>query len=451
MIAAPSLSGDTLIACRYPVVRLPTWQLKALCRSAKRPSRLCSAGLTRAVSLPERDSHSPEHPGAGGRRPFSSSYGSLNEDRAEDEGGSDSSGKYDSTSSPEETSCHLKTESCGARDGLRSHNSFLASAEVDEDQEDEDSDGDNLHRYREDSSFVLHGNSNWPLSNGARNHAMSNGDTDGEWGNEDTILGSESDHDWLSNQPDLLDSLQTECRCFHVSTSGIAGMAHGEQGSERVKDNKSGCIHRRHKCSPELFSNSLSEYVSDSSCNSSDGVLVNFCTIYNRSNNPATPNDLSGPAAQPYQSSEGSVFLNLQPVPQTPAENVQCDDAAVDAPSSEEVDTTPPSYCWSPRGLDSNCNLYSLEPPPPGLSSLEVSDLAACLQGQATLAMETNQKYYKLVTCDLSSQSPSPAWSSLTSCAEAQIRSSSFHPAEQLFADHKKEGQDKRNQKVMSQ
>ncbi|XP_037340419.2 AP-4 complex accessory subunit RUSC2 [Pungitius pungitius] len=448
MIAAPSLSGDTLIACRYPVVRLPTWQLKALCRSAKRPGRLCSAGLTRAVSLPERDPHSPEHSIAGGRRPFSSSYGSLNEDRAEDEGGSDSSGKYDSTSSPEETeSCHLKTESCGARDSLRSHNSFLASAEVDEDQEDEDSDGDNLHRYREDSSFVLHGNSNWPLKNGARNPAMSNRDMDGEWDNEDTILGSESDQDWLSSQPDLLDSLRTECRCFHVSTSAITGMAYGEQASESVKDNKSCCIHRRHKCSPELFSNSLSEYVSDSSCNSSDGVLVNFCTIYSRSNNPATPNDLSGPAAQPYQSSEGSVFLNLQPVPQTPAENVPHDDKALNAPSNEEVDMTPPSSSWSPQGLDSNCNLYSLEPPPPGLSSLEVSDLAACLQSQATLAMETNQKYYKLVTCDLSSQSPSPAWSSLTSCTGGQIRSSSFPPPEQLFADHKKEGQDKRLQK----
>ncbi|KAM8829083.1 AP-4 complex accessory subunit RUSC2 isoform 2-T10 [Spinachia spinachia] len=433
MIAAPSLPGDTLIACRYPVVRLPTWQLKALCRSAKRPGRLCSAGLTRAVSLPERDSHSPEHSVAGGRRHFSSSYGSLNEDRAEDEGGSDSSGKYDSTSSPEETSSRLRMEGCGARDSLRSHNSFIPSAEVDEDQEDEDSDGDNLHRYREDSSFVLHGNSNWPLSN----PAMSNGDMDGEWGNEDTVLGSRSGQEWLPHQPD---SLQTECQCF-------TGTAYGEHASERGGHKTSCCIHRRHKCSPELFSNSLTEYVSDSSCNSSDGVLVNFCTIYNRSNNPATPNDLSGAAAQPYQSSEGSVFLNLQPVPQTPAENVQRDDVAVNAPCSEEVDVSPPSPRWSPQGLDSNCNLYSLEPPPPGLSSLEVSDLVACLQSQATLAMETNQKYYKLVTCDLSSQSPSPAWSSLTSCTEGHIRWSSFPPPERPSADHKKEGQDKRIQK----
>ncbi|XP_034403281.1 iporin [Cyclopterus lumpus] len=441
MIAASSLSGDTLIACHFPVVQLPTWQLnvRALCSSAKRPGRLCSVGLTRAVSLPEQDSHNQEHSFAGGRRPFSSSYGSLNEDRAEEEGGSDSSGKYDSNSSPEETSSHLKKESSGARDSLRSHNSFLANTELDGDEEDEDSDGDNLHRYREDSSFVLHGNSNWPQSNGARNHPMSHGDVDSEWGNEGTVLGLERDQDWLSNQPHVPDSLQTECQCFHVSRSGITVMAYGEQDSDRLKKNMSRCIHSQLKCSPELFSNSHREYVSDSSCNSSDGVLVNFCTIYNRSNNPATPNDLSSPAVHPYQSSEGSVFLNLQPVPQTPAENLQHDDTTVNSPSKNEVDMTPPASCWSPQGLDSNCNLYSLEPLPPGLSSLEVSDLTACLQSQATLAMETNQKYYKLVTCDLSSQSPSPAWSSL----EGQSKSSPFLPSDHLFVDHKKKGQDK--------
>ncbi|XP_031711752.1 iporin isoform X2 [Anarrhichthys ocellatus] len=444
MIAASSLSGDTLIACHFPVVQLPTWQLnvQALCSSAKRPGRLCSVGLTRAVSLPERDSHNQEHSFAGGRRHFSSSYGSLNEDRAEEEGGSDSSGKYDSNSSPEESSSHLKKESSGARDSLRSHNSFLANTELDEDEEDEDSDGDNLHRYHEDSSFVLHGNSNWPRSNGARNHTMSHGKMDSEWGNEGTVLGLESDQDWLSNQPRVPDSLQTERQCIHVSRSGITSMAYGEQDSDRLKDNMSCGIHSQHKCSPE-FSNSHTEYVSDSSCNSSDGVLVNFCTIYNRSNNPATPNDLSSPAVHPYQSSEGSVFLNLQPVPQTPVENLQRDDMAVNSPSKEEVDMTPPASCWSPQGLDSNCNLYSLEPLPPGLSSLEVSDLAACLQSQATLAMETNQKYYKLVTCDLSSQSPSPAWSSLTSCPDGQSRSSPFPPSGHLFVDHKKKGQDK--------
>ncbi|XP_044031144.1 iporin [Siniperca chuatsi] len=438
MIGASSLSGDTLIACHFPVVQLPSWQLpvQALCSSAKRPGRLCSVGLTRAVSLPEQDSLNRDHTFTGGRRYFSSSYSSLNEDRAEEEGGSDSSGRYDSTSSPEEMSSHLKKESSGARGVLRSHNSFLPSTELDEDEEDEDSDGGNLHRYHEDSSFVLHGNSNWPLSNGARNSTMSHGDMESEWGDEGTVLGTKSDQESLSNQPNQPDSLQTECQCFHVSRSGITMMAYGEQDSDRLKDNMSCCIHSQHKCSPELFSSSHTGNVSDSSCNSSDGVLVNFCTIYNRSNNPATPHDLSSPAVHPSQSSEGSVFLNLQPVPKTPAEGLQ------------HYDMTPSASCWSPQGLDSNCNLYSLEPLPPGLSSLEVSDLTACLQSQATLAIGTNQKYYKLVTCDLSSQSPSPAWSSLTSCPEGLSRSSPFPPFEHLFVDHKKEGQHKEVKKA---
>ncbi|GAA6216985.1 iporin-like [Lates japonicus] len=448
MIGASSLSGDTLIACHFPVVQLPTWQLpvQALCSSAKRPGRLCSVGLTRAVSLPEQDSLNREHTFAGGRRHFSSSYSSLNEDRTEEEGASDSSGRYDSTSSPEETSSHLRKESSGARGGPRSHNSFLPSTELEEDEEDEDSDGDNLHRYHEDSSFVLHGNSNWPLSNDARNYTMPHGDVDSEWGNEGTVLGIESDQEWLSNQPNQLVSLQTECQCFHVSRSGITLMSCGEQDSDRLKDNMSCCIHSQHKCFPEL-SNSHTEYVSDSSCNSSDGVLVNFCTIYNRSNNPATPHDLSSPAVHSSPSCEGSVFLNLQPVPQTPTKDLQRDDVTVSSPPKEVADTTPSASCWSPQGLDSNCNLYSLEPLPPGLSSLEVSDLTACLQSQATLAMGTNQKYYKLVTCDLPSQSPSPAWSCLTSCPEGQSRISPFPPSEHLFIHHKKEGQHKEYKK----
>ncbi|XP_034752480.1 iporin isoform X2 [Etheostoma cragini] len=441
MIGASGLSGDTLIACHFPVVQLSTWQLplQALCSSAKRPGRLCSVGLTRALSLPEQDSLNQEH--AFARRRVSNSYGSLNEDRAEEEGGIDSSGRYDSNSSPEETSSHLKKESSGARDSLRSHNSFLPKTGLDEDEEDEDNGGDNLHRYHEDSSFVLHGNSNWPLNDGANNYTMAQGDMDSKWGNEGTGLGTESDQEWLSNQPHLPDSLQTECRCSCVSRSGIALMAYEEQDSDRLIDNMSCSIFSQHKCSPELFSNTHTEYVSDSSCNSSDGVLVNFCTIYNRSNKPATPNDLSSPAIHPCQSSEGSVFLNLQPVPQTPAKDFQHDDMTVKCPPKEEIDMSPSASCWSPQGLDSNCNLYSLEPLPPGLSSLEVSDLAACLQSQATLAMGTNQKYYKLVTCDLSSQSPSPAWSSVTSCPEGQIRSSPFPPSEHLFNDHMKEGQ----------
>ncbi|CAJ1070790.1 LOW QUALITY PROTEIN: iporin [Xyrichtys novacula] len=425
MIGTSSLSGDTLIACHFPVVQLPAWRLpvQALYSSAKRPGRLCAAGLTRAVSLPEQDSLNREQTFNGGRKHFSSSYCSLNEERAEEEGGSDSSGRYDSTSSPEEITSFLKKEGSGVKGSQRLHNSFLPNSELDEDEEDEDSDGGNLHRYHEDSSFVLHGNSNWPLSNGARNYTVNNGDFENEWGNEGTLL-----------------------ECTHVGRAG--NTAYGEQDLDSLKDNMSCCIHSQQKCSPELLTNGHTEYVSDSSCNSSDGVLVNFCTIYNRSNNPATPHDLSSPALHPSHSSEGSVFLNLQPVPKTPAESFQQDDTTVYSPQEgkEKLEWSP----WSPQGIDSNCNLYSLEPLPPGLSSLEVSDLTACLQSQATLAIGTNQKYYKLVTCDLSSQSPSPAWSSLTNCPEGQNPQSRSSPApssETLCVDRKKEEQHKENKK----
>lgn len=407
MIGSSSLSGHTLISCHFPVVQLSTWQLpiQALCNSAKKPSRLCSSGLTRAVSLPEQDALNREHCFTGGRRPFSSSYSSLREDRVEEEGTSDSSGKYDSNSSPEETSSNTKEESCGAGSAMRSHNSFLPNPELDEDEEDEDSDGDNLRRYREDSSFVLHGNSNWSLNNGG-NDTLLHEDLDSEWMNEGLMLGMGRDRDWLSNQKD---SLQSRCQVCAVRRSGITLLSCLEQDSDRLQEN----IYREHRCSLELLPNIPTEDVSDSSCNSSDGVLVNFCTIYNKSNNPATPRDLSSPAADPCQSSEGSVFLNLQPVLQQP--------------QKEECDPT--------SSLDSNCNLYSLEPVAPRLSALEAADVATCIQSQDTLVMVTNQKYYKLVTCDLSSQSPSPAWSSLTSCLEGSDRSSTFLPT----LDSKKE------------
>lgn len=372
MIGTSGLSGDTLIACHFPVVQLPTWQLpvQALCSSAKRPGRLCPAGLTRAASLPEKGSSNRENTVTIGRKHFSSSYGILNEDRTEEEGTSDSSGRNDLNSSPEETSLYAKKEKQGS---VRLRNSFLASAELDDDEEDEDS--DNLHRYCEDSSFVLHGNTNWRLSNGDRNDAMPDGDLDVDWANEETRLDTDCEQDWL-------------------------------------------CTRLGSQCSPEFLSNTQCVSDCNSSCNSSDGILVNFCTMYNRSNNPATPLDLSSPAIQPSQPCDGSVFLNLHPVPQSSTEGLEEEDMTMN-PSQNEA--------CSPCDLHPNLGLLSLEPLPSGLSSLEVSDLAACLQSQPALDMGTNQKYYKLVTYDLLSQTPSPAGSGLTNCQDNQDRSSFYH------------------------
>ncbi|XP_034048049.1 iporin [Thalassophryne amazonica] len=423
MIRASSLSGDTLIERHFPVVQLPNWQLsvQSLCSSAKRSSRPCSMGLTRAVSLPEQNSLNRKETYSSSRRHASSSYSSLTEERAEEEGGSDSSGRYDSTSSPEDIGCHLKKESSRVGGSLRPHNSFLPNVEFDDDEEEEDIGGDNLHKYHEDSSFLLHGNSNWS------NHTMPVTVMDNIWGGEEATLGGES--------PDHLDSLHTEPQCFN-----------GEQDSPKLKDNMFCYAHRQYACSSELFSNSHPECCTDSSCNSSDGVLVNFCAIYNKSNNPATPHNLSSPAIEPSHSSEGAVFLNLKPVTPTPAVVLQDGGLTINSPSKEAPGLTA-APCWSPQSLDPNCNLYTLEPLPKGLTSLEVSDLTACFQSKATLAIGTNQKYYKLVTCDLYSRSPSPAWSSLTSCPEGLGHNTTFPPCERCFVHQKKKRQQKKVQK----
>ncbi|XP_077398910.1 uncharacterized protein LOC144034201 [Vanacampus margaritifer] len=349
MIGASSLSGDTLIACHFPLLQLPAWQLpvQALCGSARRPG---SSGLSRAASLPEQDRISQEHPIAISRKHFSNSFGSLNEDHVEEE---EEDGTSDgiSASSSEET----RKEEVRTRGSQRLHNSFLPNPDLDED--DEDSDGDNLHKYHEDSSFVLHGTSNW---------RKSTYDGNMDWGHEDF--------------------LQAQRR------SGV-------MASDAMPN------HIPYKSSSELIPNSQADHASDSSCGSSDGILVNFCTIYNHSNNPAMPHELSSPGACPSPSSEGSVFLNLQPLPS------ERDDQSVHNPLKEELFKT--ASCLSPQDLDSNRTFHPMEhQPPPGLSSLEVCDIATCLQSQAPLVTGTNQTYYKLVTCDLLSQSPSATWSS---------------------------------------
>ncbi|XP_028319466.1 iporin [Gouania willdenowi] len=399
MIEASRLSGNTLIACHFPVVQLPTWQLpvQALCSSAKRTQ--CSAGLTRAVSLPEQDLLNKEHAFTGGRRNFSCSYGSLTEDRVEEEGASDS------TSSPEETSSHLNSETSDEKVCQRLQNSFLPNTALDEDDEDEDFDGDNLHRYREDSSFVLHGNLNWSPRDGASGYTVPYRDVDCEWNNEGTMLSTDSDGHWnqlpQTNHAPITRSDITMTTCF-------------VQDSGRLEDKLTCCMHNQNRCSPGALFNSQTEYVSDSSSNSSDGILVNFCTIYDKSNNPATPLDLRSPSVYPSHSSEGSVFLNLQPIAPSLSDNFPIEDPAGCSSLRDKGDIKLAS--------NSKDQLYSLERLPSDVSSLEVSDLTACLQNHDTLATGTNPKYYKLVDCDLSSQSPSPAWSSAASCPEGQNR-----------------------------
>uniref|UniRef100_A0A8C5Y883 AP-4 complex accessory subunit RUSC2 n=1 Tax=Microcebus murinus TaxID=30608 RepID=A0A8C5Y883_MICMU len=159
-------------------------------------------------------------------------------------------------------------------------------------------------------------------------------------------------------------------------------------------------------------------YVSDSSCNSSDGVLVTFSTLYNKMHGNSRANLNSAPQSCSdssfcSHSDPGAFYLDLQP---SPAESkMSCESHHPESGGREGGYGCP--HASSPE-LDANCNAYRphCEPCP------AVADLTACFQSQARLVVAT-QNYYKLVTCDLSSQSsPSPAGSSITSCSEEHTK-----------------------------
>uniref|UniRef100_A0A9L0SNC4 AP-4 complex accessory subunit RUSC2 n=1 Tax=Equus caballus TaxID=9796 RepID=A0A9L0SNC4_HORSE len=154
-------------------------------------------------------------------------------------------------------------------------------------------------------------------------------------------------------------------------------------------------------------------YVSDSSCNSSDGVLVTFSTLYNKMHGNSHANLNSAPQSCSdssfcSHSDPGAFYLDLQtfPAEESHHPNNGGREGGYGCP-----------HASSPE-LDANCNSYHphCEPCP------AVADLTACFQSQARLVVAT-QNYYKLVTCDLSSQSsPSPAGSSITSCSEEHTK-----------------------------
>ncbi|KAE8636961.1 hypothetical protein XENTR_v10003225 [Xenopus tropicalis] len=168
-------------------------------------------------------------------------------------------------------------------------------------------------------------------------------------------------------------------------------------------------------------------YVSDSSCNSSDGILVNFSTLYNKMNGQPRSNlnsgSLSCDSSFCSHPDTGAFYLDLQT---SPAESKMSCDSHLHECSGKQC-----GFHHHPSSpvLDANCNSYHLNcdlRQCPG----ENSELTSCFQSQARLVVAT-QNYYKLVTCDLSSQSsPSPAGSSITSCSDEQTKGSPVQPTE---------------------
>lgn len=406
MAASAKLSGETLIVRHIPLAHGQSVGCQ-LYNSVQRPRRPCSLKLTQSISLPERE----EPP----REDFHShsSKSSSNDEAGSTDQGAESSRGYDSSPTFQLSSSHERVKFTGRRSTPRCQNPFLPESEGHEDEDDDDSDGDNLHKYCEGSSFQLHGHSTGTQDEALRyttriwlpccsrcmasgsvcNHKLKMLHQDME------LFGIPGEHKQIKS---LTDS-ELQHRRNSKSTPVLMDCEEHEWGDEEDYDEYNDGQSKTSDSESSIQKHI--EYVSDSSCNSSDGVLVNFSAIYNKTNNavPAIPHDLDSPGTQ----SHGGDF---NPVP-----------------------------CWSPCGVDPNCNLYPLDSD--GLAALEISDLNVCLRSQTRL-MTSTQNYYKLVSCDLSSQSSlSPAWSSVTSCSDGQSQGS-FTPPREYFLFRKPEGEE---------
>ncbi|XP_053788264.1 AP-4 complex accessory subunit RUSC2 isoform X1 [Vidua chalybeata] len=231
-----------------------------------------------------------------------------------------------------------------------------------------------------------------------------------------------------------------ECSCHRGSSSNFSFDSGDQEWNQNMGESlrNQDALHRTCSCSSSEIqhchcysSSSQSEvidqqmgYISDSSCNSSDGVLVNFSALYNKMNGQPQSNlnsaNLSCDSSFCSHSDTGAFYLDLH---SSPTESkMSCE--SHNPESSGKVCGC--QHSSSPV-LDANCNSYHLHCEP---CTSESSDLTACFQSQARLVVAT-QNYYKLVTCDLSSQSsPSPVGSSITSCSEDQTKGSPAQPTE---------------------
>uniref|UniRef100_A0A3Q3FT47 RUN and SH3 domain containing 2 n=1 Tax=Labrus bergylta TaxID=56723 RepID=A0A3Q3FT47_9LABR len=398
LLLPPKLSGETLIVHHIPLVHC---QVSGGSNPFSQPENL---GLSRTTSLPERDVLQRE----------ALLYSSLIQTSNRGSTASDDS-SFTSSNSEDQN-----------RNPLR-HNPFLLNTEDDE-QEEEDDDGDNLNGYLEDSSFHLHSDINSGLDDGmapfhlhdlgfAREPFLLHSSVGGS--SRECLRGVAAD---LSNHLEDLNILGLDSQRRHGSSGSNMSMDCGEQdwGDDDEEDEDHPMRCGRSSKTGSYSSKCQQGYGSDSSCNSSDGVLVNFSAIYNKMNNgipdktivPGHTNlnssidhsctsSVSDPHGNQQDSTRGAFYFDLHTSPSEPPllqQQPSCIDRALD--------------------LDANCNSY--HPPHSGSSG----DIASCLQSQARLVVAT-QNYYKLVTCDLSSQSsPSPAGSSVNSCSDEHSKGS---------------------------
>ncbi|XP_058885482.1 AP-4 complex accessory subunit RUSC2-like isoform X4 [Acipenser ruthenus] len=476
MDSPPKLSGETLIVHHIPLVhcQIPDRQC---CGSVKRASTFCQSdlGLTRTTSLPEQDVQQKE----------ALVYSSLIQTSSGSGRGSfvSDSSSFSSSNNSEEPSSQSKSRDPVAKANQQRHNPFLLNSE--EEVEDNSLDG-----YLEDSSFHLHGNSNthtgkqssfhlhdltfapepFLLHNGvgvahktwncvAGRPVIAEGQEVGETNHAANNVTAVSKN--AERPSECLDIMGYDCQRRHGSSGSTLSMDCGEQewnasppdDEDQLRNGQrsracsccsssdfplASSSQRCHCCfysfsDPSEMTDQQMGYISDSSCNSSDGVLVNFSAIYNKMNNggPSKPLNLNSgdqscaSSVCSHLEAGGAFYLDLHTSPTEPRED-SCQEQGSKTCSCHHKHQ---QQQQSPQGLDANCNSYHLHcGGGPCLS--EGSDLTSCFQSQARLVVAT-QNYYKLVTCDLSSQSsPSPAGSSITSCSEEHTKSSPSQPTE---------------------
>lgn len=515
MDSPPKLSGETLIVHHIPLVHCQvSARRQGGCGSSLKRSNPFSPpenlGLSRTTSLPERDVLQREALLYSSLIQTSSgSWASHNSRRERKDGGrrggsmaSDDSSFTSSNSEDQLISAHtLPRAKPRNRNPLR-HNPFLLNTEDgedDEEEEEEEDDGDNLNGYLEDSSFHLHSDTNSALDDGmtASFHLHDLGFASEPFllhssagvGTRESLRGVASD---LSNHLEDLDILGLDGQRRHGSSGSNMSMDCGEQDwgdDEEDEDHPMRCgrssktgsyssSSSTQHCSccalsqnyPQHFPDAFSEpfpecqqgYGSDSSCNSSDGVLVNFSAIYNKMNNSvpeklpisgttnlnsstdhSCTSSVSDPPGNRDSSTEGAFYLDLHTSPtEPPLSQPSCLGNTFPIIREPHLSTSSTCSCSAEHqgalDLDANCNSY--HPSHAGSSG----DLASCLQSQARLVVAT-QNYYKLVTCDLSSQSsPSPAGSSVNSCSDEHSKGSPTptQPSEYFLFKQRADGED---------
>uniref|UniRef100_A0A1A7YPZ4 RUN and SH3 domain containing 2 n=1 Tax=Iconisemion striatum TaxID=60296 RepID=A0A1A7YPZ4_9TELE len=494
MDSPPKLSGETLIVHHIPLVHCQvSGGRQGGCGSSLKRSNPFSPpenlGLSRTTSLPERDVLQREALLYSSLIQTSSgswsSHDGGQENKGRGKGGSTASDDSSFTSSNSEdqlpTAHTLPRAKPRSRNPLR-RNPFLLNTDDNNDEDEDEDDADNLNGYLEDSSFHLHSDTNSALDDAiAPFHLHNLGfasepfllHSSGGGSSRESLRGAASD---LSNHLEDLDILGLDSQRRHGSSGSNMSMDCGEQdwgdedeededhlmrcgGSSKTGSYSSSSSTQHCSCCalsqnypqqfPEAFSELQQGYGSDSSCNSSDGVLVNFSAIYNKMNNSVPersqtsgPTNLHGSAEHCFTSSVsdlpgnhqdstgGAFYLELHTSPTEPPFSQQQPSNMFPFIREPHLSTSSNCSCSAehqgPVDLDANCNSY--QPPHAGSSG----DLTSCLQSQARLVVAT-QNYYKLVTCDLSSQSsPSPAGSSVNSCSEEPSKGSPSpsHPSE---------------------